>query len=121
MKDTAYVPRRGDAVWLNFDPQAGREQAGRRPALVLSPSRYNRKVGLAIVCPVTSRAKGYPFETELPQGLVIQGAVLSDHARSLDWKERHAELICRIPDEVVDDVTAKIIALLSNEQEVDKV
>jgi mRNA interferase MazF len=112
---STYVPRRGEAIWLNFDPQAGREQAGRRPALVLSPASYNGKVGLALICPVTSRAKGYPFETVLPPGLAIQGVVLSDHARSLDWKERRAELICRIPDEVVEDVTAKLIALLSSE------
>lgn len=113
MKPSAYVPRRGDAVWLDFDPQAGREQAGRRPALVLSPVSYNRKVGLAVVCPVTSRAKGYPFEAGLPEGLPIQGVVLSDHARSLDWRERNAKLICRLPSAIVDEVAAKLVALVS--------
>jgi mRNA interferase MazF len=79
-----YVPDRGDLIWIRFDPQAGREQAGRRPAVVLSGREYNEKVGLALCCPVTSRAKGYPFEVQLPSGLVVEGVVLSDHVKSLD-------------------------------------
>lgn len=114
MKTGGYVPDCGDLIWLNFDPQAGREQAGRRPALVLSPANYNAKAGLAVVCPVTSKSKGYPFETPLPAGLPIQGVVLSDHVRSLDWHSRRAEKICDLPDDVVDDVTAKISALLGD-------
>lgn len=106
------VPDRGDAIWLSFDPQAGREQASRRPALVLSPANYNAKAGLAIGCPITSRGKGYPFESPLPDGLPIQGFVLADHLRSLDWRSRRAEWICALPDDVVDDVAAKIAALL---------
>jgi mRNA interferase MazF len=106
------VPERGDAIWLSFDPQAGREQAGRRPALVLSPSSYNAKSGLVVVCPITSRAKGYPFESSLPEGMPIQGVVLADHLRSLDWQARKAERICRVPDELLEDVVAKVTALL---------
>ena len=84
----AYAPDRGDVVWVTFNQQAGHAQAGRRPALVLSPVAYNRKVGLAVLCPVTNQIKGYPFEVLIPQGLKITGAVLSDQAKSLDWKVR---------------------------------
>ena len=108
-------PERGDVVWIDFDPQSGREQAGRRPALVLTPVRYNRLVGLLIACPVTKQAKGYPFESPLSAGLGIQGVVLSDHVRSLDWRARRAEFFCKAPADVVDDVTAKVHALLGDE------
>jgi mRNA interferase MazF len=77
-------------VWLSFSPQAGREQAGRRPALVLSPRMYDEKAGLCVVCPVTQQAKGYPFEVMLPDGLPVQGVVLIDHVKSSDWRERAA-------------------------------
>jgi mRNA interferase MazF len=107
-----WIPDRGEAIWLDFDPQAGREQAGRRPAIVLSPAAYNARSGLVLVCPVTSKSKGYPFETELPDGLPIRGVVLSDHLRSLDWQRRRAEQICELPDAIIADVLAKIIALL---------
>jgi mRNA interferase MazF len=110
-----YVPERGDAVWLDFDPQAGRKQAGRRPAVVLSPASYNTKSGLAIMCPVTSRAKGYPFETALPEHLPLQGVALSDHVRSLDWQTRKAKFICSLPTEIIEDITAKIVALVGGE------
>lgn len=113
MKPGAYVPDRGEAIWLEFDPQAGHEQAGRRPAMVLSPETYNARSSLAIVCPITRQQKGYPFETPLPEGLPISGVVLSDQARSLDWKARHAERICRLPGDVVEDVAAKLLALVS--------
>ena len=98
------APKRGDAIYLDFDPQAGREQAGRRPALVLSPSAYNSKVRLAIVCPITTQAKGYPFEVGIPQGLGVQGVVLADHVKSLDWKSRNGKVVCQLPDYVVEDV-----------------
>jgi mRNA interferase MazF len=114
VKTVVRVPDRGDVVWLSFDPQAGREQAGRRPAVVLSPASYNGKTGLALFCPVTSNAKGYPFETPLPPGLPVQGVILSDHVRSLDWKTRQAERICVLPAEVLADVTAKILALVDD-------
>ena len=108
-----YVPERGDAVWLEFDPQSGHEQRGRRPALVLSPASYNGKVGLAMLCPVTSRQKGYPFEVALPDGSGLEGVVLADQVKSLDWRARKAELIGRLPDAVTDEVLGKLAALLS--------
>ena len=108
----AYVPDRGDAVWLNFNPQAGHEQSGRRPAIVLSPVAYNRKVGLALFCPITNQIKGYPFEVIIPHGLKVTGAVLSDQVKSLDWKMRDAELIAHLPSSVTDEVLKKLKTLL---------
>jgi len=96
-----------------MNPQAGHEQAGRRPAVVLSPARYNGKVGLAILCPITSQVKGYPFEVRLPKGLPVEGVILADQAKSLDWKARQAELICRLPAETVQEALLKLGALLS--------
>lgn len=109
---SAYVPARGHIVWLDFDPQAGREQAGRRPAFVLSPEAYNRKVGLALLCPVTSRVKGYPFEVALPDGLGVSGVVLADQLRSLDWRRRRAEFAAEAPAATVEAVRRKALALL---------
>ena len=108
----SYIPQRGDLVWLTFDPQAGHEQAGRRPALVLSPGAYNAKSGLALLAPITSRAKGYPFEVALPAGLAISGVILADQVRSLDWQARRAELICAAPKEVVEEALGKVGVLL---------
>jgi mRNA interferase MazF len=108
----AYSPERGDAVWITLNPQAGHEQAGRRPAVVLSPSSYNRKVGLAILCPITNQAKGYPFEVVIPQGLEVTGAILSDQVKSLDWKVRQAELIDRLPEQIIIEVLMKLDTLL---------
>lgn len=107
-----YVPNRGDVVWLDFDPQAGHEQAGRRPALVLSPSLYNGKAKLALVCPITSQVKGYTFEVLIPDGLPVSGAVLSDQVRSLDWRARSARYLTSLPPEVVEDVLKKTSTLL---------
>lgn len=107
-----YVPERGDVVWLSLNPQLGREQAGRRPALVLSPASYNQKVDLAVICPITNQAKGYSFEVQLPQGLQVTGVILSDHIKNLDWRARNAEFICKAPDSIVEDVLDKIFALL---------
>lgn len=112
----AHVPERGDVVWLEFDPQTGSEQAGRRPALVISPRAYNRKVGLALVCPITSRVKGYPFEVELPQGLEAKGAILCDQIKSLDWRARRATRLGSVPDSVIQEVTARILALVDPEE-----
>lgn len=109
----AYTPRRGDIVWLEFSPQAGHEQAGRRPALVVSPAAYNRKVGLALCCPLTSQVKGYPFEVALPTELKARGVVLSDQIKSLDWRARKAKRFASAPQNVVDEVLAKLNALLS--------
>jgi mRNA interferase MazF len=108
----AYIPNRGDIVWLNFTPQAGHEQAGRRPALVLSPESYNGKVGLAIFCPITSQIKGYPFEVIIPAGLKISGAILSDQVKSLDWRAREAELICKLPKITMMEVLQKVSTLI---------
>ena len=108
-----YIPRYGDAVWITLNPQAGHEQAGRRPAVVLSPQNYNSKVGLAILCPITNRTKGYPFEVLLPAGLPVAGAILSDQVKSLDWRVRNAELICTLPDETISEVLQKLGTLLS--------
>jgi mRNA interferase MazF len=107
----AYVPDRGDAVWLNFNPQTGHEQAGRRPALVLSPAAYNRRVGLAIFCPITTQVKGYPFEVLIPDGLKVSGAVLSDQVKSLDWKIRNIKFIVRTPKSIIDEVSKKLRTL----------
>lgn len=107
-----YVPDRGDIVWLRFDPRAGHEQAGRRPAFVVSPRAYNRRVGLALFCPITSRVKGYPFEVPLPSGGKARGAVLSDQLKSLDWRARKARRLDRASEEVTLEVTARILALV---------
>ena len=107
-----YVPDRGDAVLITLDSQAAHEQAGRRPALILSPVAYNRKVGLAILCPITTQIKGYPFEVIVPEGLKVSGAILSDQVKSLDWKVRKAKLLCRVPPTVTQDVLRKLNTLL---------
>jgi mRNA interferase MazF len=107
-----YVPDRGDLVWLEFDPQKGHEQAGHRPAVVLSPRAYNHKAALALFCPITSRIKSYPFEVVLPDGLPIQGAVLCDQVKSLDWFARRAEFAGKLPKLFVEDVLAKVVTLL---------
>jgi mRNA interferase MazF len=112
MVSTTKAPDRGDVVWLDFDPQAGQEQALRRPALILSPAGYNAKTSLAIVCPITTRLKGYPFEVQVPEGEGVSGAVLADHIKSLDLRARKARYICSLPDDVVNDVLAKLETLL---------
>lgn len=109
------TPRRGDLVWLDFTPQAGHEQAGRRPALILSPESYNRKTGLALACPITTQAKGYPFEVPLPAGLAIAGVVLSDHVRSIDWRARRAERAGPAGDDTLAEVAGKLTALIGGE------
>src|SRR5215218_5783763 len=93
-------PDRGHLVWVSLDPQSGHEQAGRRPALVLSPASYNGPVGLAVFCPVTGKAKGYPFEVPLPAGLPVSGVVLADHIKCLDWRSRRAEFVGQAPEAV---------------------
>ncbi len=107
-----YVPDRGDIVWLDFTPQAGHEQRGPRPALVLSPAAYNGKVGLAICCPITSQIKGYPFEARIPEGLAVGGVVLSDQVKNVDWKARRARLVCRAPAPLVEEVAGRLLTLL---------
>lgn len=109
----SWAPERGDVVWVSMDPSAGHEQQGRRPALVLSPRAYNAKVGLAIMCPITHQAKGYPFEVCLPEGLSVDGVVLADQARSLDWRSRRAEFACALPDSTTQEALGKLGKLLS--------
>lgn len=108
----SYIPDSGDIVWILFDPQAGHEQSGRRPALVLSPRAYNGKVGLAVLCPIASQIKGYPFEVMIPEGLGVSGVILSDQVKSLDWKARKAELQCKLPPEAHYEVVQKLHTLI---------
>ncbi len=107
-----YIPERGDIVWLQFAPQAGHEQAGHRPALVVSPRSYNGKVGLALFCPITSQVKGYPFEVTLAPGGKAAGAILSDQLKSLDWRARDAKKFDSVSDSVLNEVLSKIAALV---------
>jgi mRNA interferase MazF len=107
-----YTPAPGDIIWLTPVLAAGHEQAGRRPAIVLSPAAYNAKVGLLLCCPITSQAKGYPFEVLLPPGLPVRGAVLSDQVRSLDWRARGADFACKAPSEILIEVISRLTALL---------
>ena len=109
----AYIPERGDAVWITFNPQAGREQAGHRPAVILSPASYNGRVGLAILCPITGQAKGYPFEIALPDNLEISGVVLSDQVKSLDWRTRKVSFICKLPEETLSEIVQKLATLIT--------
>ena len=110
---TNYTPERGDLIWITLDPQAGHEQAGRRPVVVLSPATYNGKVGLALLCPVTGQIKGYPFEVQIPGGLAITGVILADQVKSLDWHSRQAEFAGALPAATVAEVLRKLDTLLS--------
>jgi len=107
-----YIPERGDVVWLEFNPQAGYEQAEHRPALVVSPKAYNEKVGLALFCPITSNIKGYPFEVVLQKKHKVSGAILSDQIKSLDWRVRKAKYMVSVPEDILEEVLAKINTLL---------
>jgi mRNA interferase MazF len=117
VRKSTYVPRRGDVIRLDFDPQRGHEQAGRRPAIVLSPTDYNRTVGLVVVCPITNELKGYPWEVEIPANDFVSGVVLSDQVKNLDWRQRHAEFWCTAESDLLQDVIEKAFALLSPDDE----
>ena len=108
-----YTPARGDLVKTSFDPQAGHETAGWRPALVISPAAYNRASSLALFCPITSKAKGYPFEVPLPEGAAAHGVVLADQVRSLDWRARQATFVAKAPPAVVEEVLAVLEPLVT--------
>jgi mRNA interferase MazF len=108
----SYCPDAGELIWLSFDPQAGREQAGRRPALVLTPKQYNQAARLCLLCPITSQVKGYPFEVALPARGKVTGAVLVDHVKSLSWEARGAERIGQIDEASLAEVKAKHSALV---------
>lgn len=106
-----YTPRQGDIVLLNFNPQKGREQAGLRPALTISATLYNKKVGLALFCPITKQIKNYPFEVFLPEKLKTKGVILSDHVKNFDWQKRKAKFIEKVPSEILNEVIAKLNTL----------
>ena len=114
MKHGSYVPQRGDIVWLNFTPQRGHEQRGKRPALVLSPKIYNEKTSLCLCLPITSKIKGYPFEVPLPKELGVEGVVLSDQVKSLDFVAREAQLICQAPKEILAKIEQNVCALVQS-------
>ena len=107
-----YIPSRGDLVWLQFAPQTVHEQSGSRPAVIVSPATYNGKVGRCLCCPVTSWAKGYPFEVPLPDGLQIAGVVLCDQLKSLDWKARNVSLIGALPGRAIRQIQAMVLVLI---------
>ena len=107
-----YIPEKGDIVWLDFDPQSGKEQAGKRPGVVLSPKIYNARTGLAVFCPITSKIKNYPFEVLLEKGLKTKGAVLSDHVKNFDWRARNARFREKLPQKMLNEVLAKLQLLL---------
>ena len=107
-----YRPDRADVVWIELSPHSGHEQRGRRPALVLSPKAYNAKTGLAIFCPITSQVKGYPFEVRIPDDFPVEGVILADHVKSLDWRARRAKLLAQLPEPLVREVLAKLGVLL---------
>lgn len=107
-----FIPDRGDIIWINFNPQSGRDQAGMRPVLVISPKIYNLKVGLALCCPITSKIKGYPFEVVTPKNLGVSGAILVDHIKSLDWKSCLAKFECKAGKVIMNEVAAKLATLI---------
>lgn len=107
-----YVPNAGDIIWMNFSPHAGREQGGHRPALVLSPASYNAKTGLGVFCPISSKTSIYPFEVALPKNAKVQGSILSDHVRNLDWRARGATPGGTVSPEVLQQVRENITTLL---------
>ena len=108
-----YLPDRGHVLWISLSPTLGHEQGGRRPVLVLSPALYNRRSGLLLACPITGRAKGYPFEIPIPPGLAVGGVILADHLRSLDWNARTVDPIGTLPGALVDEALARARTLLS--------
>lgn len=110
-----YVPDRGHVVWMNFNPQAGHEQAGHRPALVISPASYNGRTGLVLCCPITNQIKGYPFEVKIEENPLISGGVLADQIKSLDWRVRGVKFVTVVDDVVLEEVAAKFEALLRSE------
>lgn len=113
VKSAEYIPHRGDITWLDFSPQTGHEQAGKRPAVCISPEEYNKKVGLAIFCPITSQIKGYPFEVIMPDNCPVKGVILSDQVKNLDWRERRAEFICKLSEDKLSEVLCKLMTLIN--------
>lgn len=112
--NTAFLPEAGDLVWLDFDPQVGHEQKGKRPALVVSPARYNAKAGLILCCPITSKSKGYSFEVTV-ETEHISGVVIADQVRSIDWRARAAKKAGKVSPTVLLETRQKLKALLEIE------
>ena len=106
-----YIPDRGDIIWIDFNPQLGHEQRGRRPALTLSFKEYNQKIGMGIFCPITSKVKGYPFEVDIT-GKVINGCILSDQVKSLDWTKRNIEFIEKVNDDILNEVLNTLLVII---------
>jgi mRNA interferase MazF len=115
VRDKKYIPDRGDIVWLDFNPQPGHEQYGRRPALVITSRKYNSKSNLAIFCPITNRGKNYPFEVRIPEESGVSGLILSDQIKNLDWNARNIEFICQLPKNALEETLSKINALITFE------
>lgn len=111
-KSGDYCPEAGDVIWIDLDPTVGHEQSGRRPAIVVSPRNYNAVAGLCVICPITSRVRGYPFEAVLPEGAIVRGVVLADQPRSISWEKRPVMLAGRAPDGLLTEVRERIAALL---------
>lgn len=112
-KSGKYIPARGDVIWLSFNPQSGHEQSGHRPAIVITPREYNEKVGLALCCPITSKIKDYPFEVRINIQGKIEGVILSDQVKSLDWQERQARYIAAAPKDALDETIEKMNLLIN--------
>ncbi len=108
----AYTSKRGDVIDIDLSPQVGHEQAGHRPALVMSANRYNGRIGLAVVCPITNQNKGYPFQVEIPPGIGVTGVVMADQIKSVDWQGRGATLRCRMPETIVAEVLERAVSLI---------
>jgi mRNA interferase MazF len=114
-KSGDYCPDAGDIIWIDLDPTVGHEQSGRRPAIVVSPRSYNAVAGLCVICPITSRVRGYPFEAVLPEGASVRGVVLADQPRSISWEKRPIALAGQAPDALLTEVRERLAALLGIE------
>jgi mRNA interferase MazF len=109
---SSYIPRKGDFIWLNFDPQSGLEQKGRRTAIIVSNTLFNEKTGLAFACPTTTKDRSYPFHLNIPEGLPVHGVIMADQVKSIDYKSRKAAFIAQAPKDLVDDILAILDAIL---------
>lgn len=112
MSQLKYVPDKGDVIWLDLEPHIGREQAGLKPVLVLTPQHYNSRAELAVFCPITIKIKRYPYEVPVPEGFKVSGVILADQVKSLAWEERKAKFICKLPPVVLRDVIQKVYTLI---------
>jgi mRNA interferase MazF len=111
-KSGDYCPEAGDLVWIDLNPTLGHEQSGHRPAIVLTPRQYNARSGSCIICPITSRARGYPFEVAIPDGQPVSGIILVDQIRSVSWEDRYVKIAGAVPVKLLDEVRERLAALL---------